>query len=266
MANGVLKNVASSITGNVETAQIVIHDYREMAKNANVGAAGAMNKATALTAMANERMAATAAALSSGTAASYPNSKDKTFQVQFNPSQLTLNASAIPKNQVNATNGSSRTLAVEDAKLYLTTILTFDDMDICDAFMTEQFTAGLTVQGAANMVKMGAQALGLKKANSVQPQVEALVAALRNPYTRTISFRWADFTFTGQLTTVQAQYTMFSTSGRPVRAQVLLRLQHELDPTILKSWYDSLDSSFGRTGGALGKLAGSTKNLLNLNV
>ena len=101
-------------------------------------------------------------------------------------------------------------------------------------------------------MKLGKSLAGKEEVHSVQSQVEALVATLRNAYTRTISFRWADFSFIGQLNTVRANYTMFSPSGRPIRAQVLLRIQHEMDPTMLQGWYNSFDQAFG----------GDTKNLV----
>lgn len=257
----------NSMTGNIETALLVIHDYREMVKKAKVGTPGAMTSAQARVAMNNDIVAGTAAALSSGTAPSFPNSQDKTFRVQFNPSELTMNASSTPVNKTDAENGRSRTLAVEDPKLYLTVNLYFDDMNTYDSFMVDKFTGGLvSVQGITNIAQMIETGTGTGKTHSVQPQVEALISALRNPYTRTISFRWADFTFIGQLNTVRANYTMFSTSGRPVRAQVLLRIQHELDPGLLNQWYSDFNKAFGGDASNMTKIEQNVGNLLNLNL
>ena len=157
-------------------------------------------------------------------------------------------------------------MAVEDAKLALTVMLYFDDMDTYDAFMWDKFTAGMTAQGAANLAKMGMELGGGQKVHSIQGQVEALVAALRNPYTRLISFRWADFTFIGQLNTVRANYTMFSPAGRPIRAQVLLRIQHEMDPNMLSGWYSSFEKAFGGDTSNLVKTEQNMGNLLNLSL
>ncbi len=77
--------------------------------------------------------------------------------------------------------------------------------------------------------------------------MEGLVAALRNPYTRNITFRWAKFSFTGQLNTINAQYTMFSPSARPIRAKVNMRLHQELDPDKLQDWYADFDDAFPGT-------------------
>lgn len=253
MAMGIGQQALASLTGNVETALLVIHDYRQRAAEMNSSVTGGLSTAEILSALRESRIRDTASALANGVPPTYPGSQSRTLRVQFNPSELTLNASAVPQSQQDGMTGQSRTLAVEDAKLSLTVTLYFDDMDPYDAFMWDKFTAGLTAQGISNLAKMGMEATGKKKVCSVQGQVEALVAALRNPYTRLISFRWADFAFIGQLNTVRANYTMFSPSGRPIRAQVLLRIQHEMDPQMLQGWYDSFAKAFG----------GDTSNLVN---
>ena len=92
------------------------------------------------------------------------------------------------------------------------------------------------------------------------------MGALRNPYTRNIEFRWADFVFRGQLSTVNAQYSMFSTSGEPVRAQVLLRMQHEMDDVFLSNWYRDYDNATMGAASALTKNAQNMGNVLNFNV
>ena len=258
IANGAL----NTLTGNIESAQLIIHDYRDIAARSKAGSK-ALPSATMLAALNNERIAATKAALDSGTAPSYPNSQDKTFKVQFNPSELTLNASAVPYCMPDATNDKARAISVEDPKLLLSVVLHFDAMDPYDSFMAEKFTSGLSAKGIANIAKIGMDIGDTKDKPSVRPQVEALVAALRNPYTRTISFRWADFSFIGQLTAVQARYTMFSTSGRPVRAQVLLRLHHEMDPVMLHNWYQNYEKIFKGDKNSLTSAGQYVGNLLN---
>lgn len=266
MAMGIGQQALASLTGNIETALLVIHDYRERAAQMNSGVTGGLSTAETLSTINQSRIRETAAALTDGSPPTYPGSRDRTLRVQFNPSELTLNASAVPKSEQDGTTGRSRTMAVEDAKLNLTVVLYFDDMQTYDAFMWDKFTAGLTAQGVSNLVKMGKEAVGKGEIHSVQGQVEALVAALRNPYTRSISFRWADFVFIGQLNTVRANYTMFSPSGRPIRAQVLLRIQHEMDPVVLQGWYDSFEEAFGGDTSNLVKTEQDIGNLLNLGL
>ena len=265
MAVSIKTEALRTLTGQVETALLVIHDFRQMARNANTGQAGGLTVAQTLQAISNELAAGTQAALGSGTTPTYPNSQDKIFKVQFNPSELTLNATSYPVNKVNTANGQSRTMTVEDPSLFLWVNLYFDDMQTTDAFMAEKFTAGISVQGVANVVNTVKTAMGSNK-HSVQPQVEALIAALRNPYTRTISFRWANFTFIGQLNNVRAEYIMFSTSGRPVRARVMLQIRHELDPRLLNQWYNDYTTAFGGASSSMASATQKMGNLLNINL
>ncbi len=264
MASSIASGALQSLTGNIETALIVIHDYRSAANS--TGMATEQDRKETLQALSSERVAATKEALTKGTAPSFPNSQDKMFKIHFNPSNLMLNASSQSLNEKDLIKDGSITKGVEDPKLYLTTTLYFDDMDTYDSFMAEKFTAGLTAQGIANAAKMVGDATNKRASHSVRPQVEGLISALRNPFTRTISFRWNAFSFIGQLTTVRAKYTMFSTSGKPVRAEVLLRLQHELDPTMLHNWYGDFDKAFGRTASKSAKATQMTQNLLNINL
>lgn len=255
-----LKEAGSQALGNIETAILEIHDYRETASasgapgNPAGGAAGSVG-------------AAAQTALTTGQSSARNSGTKRTMRVKFNPSQLTVNASAVHLSKKNAENAESRTVSTQQAKLNLTVMLFFDDMDTYDSFMWDKYVTSLgTVQGAANMGKTVKQVKGQGKAHSVQPEVESLIAALRNPYTRLITFRWNEFVFTGSLNTVQAKYTMFSTSGRPVRAQMLLRIQHEMRPSLLVGWYASFQKAFGSGSTDLTRMGQSAGNLLNLNL
>ena len=257
-------DLKSSLSGNIETALLVIHDYRSAAEQ--LQKAG-KSKEAALLAVQKSRSDATAARLSNDKPVDGPTPKDRILRVQFNPAQLQLYAAVDTHMRKNTESGESVSLAASDARVFnLTTVLYFDDMDTYDSFMWEKFTAGLTAQGVSNAVKAGKTLADKGKAHSVQWQVESLVAALRNPFTRIISFRWADFTFTGQLNAIQANYTMFSTSGRPVRAEVLLRIQHEMNGNSLNRWYDCFDKAFSGDTVNLVKNEQNYGALLNLSL
>lgn len=258
---GIGEQALASLTGNIETAVLVIHDYREKVKQLK---ASGTDSTAALLQLSQQRFAATEAALEMGTPPTYPSSQDRLLKVQFNPAQLTLNSAVMPQSKKDGTSENSRTIANWDPQMTMTTTLYFDDMDTYDAFMWEKFTASLSVQGLSNISKGVAEGLGVSRVHSVQDRVEALVAVLRNPYTRTISFRWADFCFIGTLNTVRANYTMFSTSGRPIRAAVQLRLKHEMDPRMLSEWSNSFQDAFGGNGSNLVQPEQTTTNLLNL--
>ncbi|MGI5979155.1 MAG: hypothetical protein ACOX66_06610, partial [Oscillospiraceae bacterium] len=45
----------------------------------------------------------------------------------------------------------------------------------------------------------------------------------------------------GELLSFGATYTMFSSQGEPVRAQIDMRMQQKLDNAILQPWYKNFD-------------------------
>lgn len=250
MAIGISQQALASLTGHVETAVLVIHDFRTqteaaMSAGASGGGSGGGLLSAAKSTIAGVGQAASQA-LSGGSQATYDRSTNHMLTVQFNPAQLTLNASAPPAPEQIKQSATGNRYVMKNmapAKLYMTVTLFFDDMNVYDSFMWEKIT------GLVNINTLVSREMAIEESvHSVKDQVEALVAILRDKDTRCITFRWADFSFTGVLHAVQAQYTMFSTSGRPIRAAVLLRLLHEIDQKFLNDWEKDFQNAFGPAG------------------
>ena len=266
-------DLINSITGNTETAYLVVEDNRSQCipkkKDPLSKLFGSVADAVgeAASAAASAVNTATSAVLGGGTS-ELPTTKGATkkyFKVQFNPSELTLNGMLERSAKQNAQAGEegkrTATDAVQRPTITMTVRLYFDDVCQSDAFMGEKFTSGLSMQTVVNVASMLSG-----KVYSVQPQVEALIAALRNNFTRTITFYWGKFSFSGQLSNVGAQYTMFSISGRPIRAVVSLRIYQELDPTKVNPWYTDFTNTFKGSSLSLTGAAQKVGNLLNFNL
>lgn len=266
----VLKGAYQSFTGNIDTAVLVVDDYRDMCKEVEEqsmlsGKSLLQGIQSAVDTMESLRSAASQA-LSSGVS---PDSvaqfkKPKYFKVQFNPSELQLDSALVSEEIQDAqTTDRSKTAlreSVERPSVTLSVTLYFDQFNKADAFRSTVLNPNLNAADIATNVATGIAKLA-GKTFSVQPQVEAILAALYNNYTRYITFCWTDFSFTGYLVNASAQYTMFSTSGNPIRASVSLRIQQELDPVNLNSWYKNLDTAFGRSG--VSSLTNSLGSLLH---
>jgi len=254
---GIMSDLGSGLTGNVESAYLVIKDYRKVSKAAGGGLASMLNN--------------TASALgNSGLSSLVSNaaSEDKTFKVQFNPHDLQIDAHTekVDKADAQKKNGRQKNIsgAVVKPTVELTVNLIFDKVNIYDSFMWDKFTAGASATGVTNVASAIATAMG--KTWTVQTEVEGLLAALQNQYTRNITFQWANFSFSGLLKNVVARYTMFSTSGRPVRAQVMLRLRQELDPEKLQNWYNDFDDAFDSDSSNLVSAGQNVSSLMNLGI
>ena len=83
-----------------------------------------------------------------------------------------------------------------------------------------------------------------------------------------MTFRWADMAFTGQLIEAQAEYTMFSVSGKPIRSKVRLNIAQQVESEAdIQYWDKTLDKMFESGALEQSKTAAQTLgNLLNLDV
>lgn len=222
------KNALSSLTGHTEKAVITITDRRKIMDDITI--------TEVKTARGSEAVLTSGEGIVSSSEGGDLNSKinnmmdeyvkghglnktTKSYTVKFNPSTLTLSATGGGKfAKTNYTkSGSKVEYGSLNQQIQITCQLIFDDYEYGEAFMNP--TANLSVQ---NAVKKGVKAVsnvtGLKKEYSVQPQIEAFTAALRNKLTREVTFSWGKLSYAGVINRFDATYTMFSTSGKPIRA------------------------------------------------
>ena len=250
-----INNLANSALGSVQKALLIIHklDASQIdSSQVAVSAANALQGAAA-------GMGATSAAMRGA------GMQANVMQVQYNPTSLSIqaNAEAIPFTylQQNIDSGIPNQ-SPRPPMVVLSVDLIFDAMNPKDAFMAEKFS--LSTGGIVSSVAGAAQAA--KGGYTVQPQTDGLIAALMRPSTRVVTFRWADMAFTGQLIEVQAEYTMFSVSGKPVRSKVRMNIAQQVESDAdIQYWDKVLDTTFSGNGEAGGKDMGQKLgNLLNL--
>lgn len=144
----------------------------------------------------------------------------KKFTVQLNPSSLQVIARGGGRSPISnyGTVGTNQAGRIEyralDPYINVNFTLIFDATNIADAFMEERLTLGATT-----LVKNVATAIKGKE-YTVRPQVEGFLAALRDEDHRMMIFQWGTLRYTGVLNAVSGRYTMFSTTGNPIRAEV----------------------------------------------
>lgn len=243
--------------GAVQKAFLVIHEEDASSVNTMKGVtASTMSALTAAT--AGSALSAIAANLS-GTDQSL---KNHVMQVQYNPSSLTFqaNAQSIPFTYLMQNIDEGVPNQNERPPMVVLSVeLVFDAMTPADAFtMDKTRLAETTAAGVVSAVK---------GEYTVQPQTDGLVAAILRPQTRLVTFRWADMAFTGHLIEVQADYTMFSSSGRPIRSKVRMNIAQQVESGAdIEYWNDALDEMF-ESGNFqnLKNAAQAVGNLLNLD-
>ena len=250
-----VSTLANSALGSVQKALLIIH--KSDASQIDSSQVAAATENALLGAAAG--MAATSAAMQGA------GMNTSVMKVQYNPTSLSIqaNAEAIPFTylQQNIDSGVPNQ-SPRPPMVVLSVDLIFDAMNPKDAFMAEKFS--LSTGGIVSSVAGAAQAA--KGGYTVQPQTDGLIAALMRPSTRVVTFRWADMAFTGQLIEAQAEYTMFSVSGKPVRSKVRMNIAQQVESDAdIQYWDKVLDTTFSGNGEAGGKDMGQKLgNLLNL--
>lgn len=245
-----VSDVAKSVIGMVEKAKLIIHETSGAEK------------------LNSQKVSETTIGMLSG--ASSPtagaNLRSHAMTVQYNPSSLTIqaNAEAIPFKylQANVDEGVPNQ-NLRPPQVVLSVELIFDDMNTQDAFMMDRMrlSADALIQDGAAIAKE------FKGGYTVQPQTNALLATLMRANTKTVTFAWADMAFTGQVIEVEAQYTMFSPSGRPVRSMVHLNIAQQVESQADSDyWEKAMDKTFEKNGVFSGKgLGQKVGNILNLD-
>lgn len=194
----------------------------------------------------------------------------KKFYVQFNPKELSISAQGggfSPKMNYGGKDNQLEYGAVE-VSVYLNVQLIFDCVNNHDAFMNEKAVLNPTT------IAMGAgKAIVNTMTNreyTVQPQVEGFIAAINNPQTRQIKFSWGDLSYAGVINSVNSQYTMFSVSGKPIRASMNLGIRC-MDKNVasgtMGQWQTYYEKAFCGDGAGrdLNKAADKIGNLLNIS-
>lgn len=256
--------LARNACGSIQKALLVIHG--------DCGGQAEPPPLTARQASAAARRALSGGAdlLASGAGAVLKTASErpvsKVIQVQYNPAELTIqaNAESIPFTclQQNVDSGVP-SQNIRPPMVVLSVPLYFDDMSPQDAFM-----AGRLNPAAGNIAR---DAESLRRTDSggcsVQPQTNGLLSLLLRPGTRAVTFLWGDMAFTGHVTEAAAEYTMFSTAGRPVRSTVRLNIAQQVESgTDLKYWDDALGRMFRDGDSVISKGPAQTAgSLLNLD-
>ncbi len=155
---------------------------------------------------------------------------NKVFEVQFNPDSLEISGTDYGAGlNIDYSNLKNDEKSKNGFNLTLSTKLIFVKEDLSDAFPTDMVSLS-TTQAARSIIKAGKKLFGSEKP-SVQIMVEGFIGALRNVNTRKVAFDWGPMFYEGILKNVNASYTLFDASGRPVRAEVQFSI-YLIDPEI----------------------------------
>lgn len=281
--NSIAENLVNSLSGNVPKAVLCVRNTKtleqitsqdgaeERLRKKRDNMSDTLQKANALQ---KSLMEATQGALS-GTLSSSDKKKlmgqDKAYlamEVQYNPTSIHMQTTT--GSQLDYSGGNMGNMAnnmiIQNVVPTSTTMnvqLIFDEVNIYDAFMINNVNS--PVGSATQAIKYFAA-----KEHSVQHQIEGILSLLTMDATRQVVFYWAKMSFRGELTAVQANYTMFNKSGNPIRGVVNLSIrQGEQADFYEPSYWSKAYEDLFKKGKANGKSTFSkltNNNVLNLNL
>lgn len=274
----VVANGISSVTGKIARATIKIKDKRQEWNNAAIimqegvsagggglgglggAASGFTNKVGNVIGKGLDKLSGDALGLNNieKLKNSVKDGYNKVFEVQFNPSTLTVSGRGGGTRFDTDHSAGTVSASSGDDKVFITlsTRLIFNKVDLASSFPADAINFSLT--NAANTAVKGVKGLFTDAGPSVQTTVEGFIAALRSPNTTEVAFEWGDLFYAGLLKSVSANYTMFDTTGKPVRAEVSLSL-YLLDEDIrtipsvsLGYWQAAYDDAFSSSESYIG--------------
>lgn len=281
--NSIAENLVNSLSGNVPKAILCVRNIKTLEQiTSRDGAEERLRKKRdnmkgtldAAKDLQDAFMKATEDALS-GTVSSKARKnllgQDQAYlamEVQYNPSSIQMQTAT--GSQLDYSGGSMGNMAnnmiIQNIVPTSTTMnvqLIFDEVNMYDAFMVNNVNSpvGAIAQAAKYAVE---------KEHSVQHQIEGILSLLTMDVTRQVVFYWSKMCFRGELTAVQANYTMFNKSGNPIRGVVNLSIRQGEQAELFESsyWGKAYENLFTK-GKADGKSTFSkvtNNNVLNLNL
>ena len=160
--------------------------------------------------------------------------KSYRFHCQFNPEEITIFGYAgdtlatldYQEHEKNTGDDGNKQddvkMAPANAHIEMNFKLIFDKSVNSDAFYSDKFTLSFSNLGkaVASSVAKGV----FKKTYSVQREVEALTAIVRDSKKNLAAFYWGDMCYQGVINNISAEYVMFNVSCEPIRAYVTVNM------------------------------------------
>lgn len=264
-----LETLKQSLTGNVDKAYLLVRREIVEEKDESSEALSSISKLSSLADKLAEgvsQVSAGASLLGINTGISNIAGKEGfiPIKVQYNPASIWF--SGIRNGQEICQDGTFQDYD-RPAETSMHMELIFDTMENGKAFMLDK-TLKDNVTGLFSD-KLSARHI-----------VELLIGATIFNSTRWIGFAWGEMSFWGELTGVDATYTMFDTEGEPVRAKVGITIRedavnitnynpgessNEMSESRVKA-QKQWQKQFEALGKKKAKMSSTVSNLLNTNI
>ncbi len=197
------------------------------------------------------------------------------LKVQYNPSSVSLvsrGGEYVGRyGGVGGTDSGALQKNIQPEEVVLSMELIFDDTVISEAFSAfdaSNYSPTGLVKKIATKVSNSSQDFS---GYSIRNATELFVAAMTSAHTRVVCVAWKDMVFWGELTGVNAEYTMFNSKGNPIRSKVQIEVRQDgriaEDATNWVSSYKNLEKNAAKlsSSSTLTSSSSLTSNFLNLS-
>lgn len=155
------------------------------------------------------------------------NEKFMRLKLQFNPASIRMDSVNGKVQDINGGGNDVNKLLQEKeftGRTKMSFDLIFDDVDNMDAFMLQE-AANINV---TNLADKGINMITHKgNTFSVTDKMEAFMSLISLSGSQQIIFFWGKMSFRGIVTGVSNSYTMFNTSGNPIRGTMHLEITQD---------------------------------------
>ena len=272
---GVDNFLTSQITGNVSKAILCVPDInqdQELTVEKAISNSDQLRRDLIESGDSQGIMSSFKSLASGGTTKIIEDNGYLALEVQYNQSSIymeTVAGTQMNFSPVNMGDASTNQLRqnVEPEATTMSVQLLFDAVNAQDSFMASNLAPTVGNLVTAGM-DIGTWATG--KTYSVKPQMDGIMSLLTRTYTRHVLFCWAKMCFQGELSSVSSHYSMFNTSGNPVRGDIRLTIRQSTDPAAKYEnsyWDKALTKAFGESNvSTFTKAAGSVSSVLSNSV
>ncbi len=199
--------------------------------------------------------------------------RELTFQ--FNPSTLRISAygggmkpiynfnrSTNDNQQNDADKKSGITYGSIKTHVYVEFKVIFDAERNTDAFMADK----LSILSSATATAKAASDLISDNIFSVRQIVEGFLVMVKNHESRRVIFSWGDLMYEGVMNSVSCNYTMFNTSGEPIRAEVNIRILANEDDGTTGEWNKNYNTYYEGVANGVSNASNVVNNLFNFQL
>ena len=213
-------NMVDNTEQKLQKAVLCVNDMSQVNKatNQSMNAAAILNAAYEVEKAFQKREAGST---TDSMAARIAGNGYKIMEVQFNPAELSFQLSQQSSGKNTAKKDSESQLS-QSIKNIMTVPLVFENIVNTDAFMWDK--QRVLIQGSFMEKVKNSSIASMINDYSVKTQMDGLMSLISNAATRSVIFCWNEMVISGVIQGVEMEYTMFNSSGNPIKGTITLSI------------------------------------------